>query len=108
MITIQDAIECPFCGCDEDIGVSHTEFKSTERYHVFCDNCDACSGYSYTFEGAILKWNTRKSYDVPIEIQDFIYKTLSFLELGDINREDCRLKITNLAEIIIKKYGLDK
>ena len=107
-ITIQDVIECPFCGCDEDIGIKHNVYKSTERYYIYCDNCDACSGYSYTFKGAIMKWNTRKNYDTPIDMQDFIYKTLAFLTLMDMSREDHKLKLVNQAEILIKKYKLDK
>lgn len=53
---------CPFCGEDEKIKIMKTAGK-TPVYFVYCGNCVAVSGSSFSEADAVIYWNTRAYED---------------------------------------------
>ena len=53
---------CPFCGEDEKIKIMKTAGKAPV-YFVYCGNCVAVSGSSFSEADVVIYWNTRAYED---------------------------------------------
>jgi Lar family restriction alleviation protein len=78
----ESLLECPFCGPNECKPYKESDDNYTK--YIMCGHCDARSGHSEDWEGAIDYWNTRscdkKSNDYIQGFNDAKKQMISIIE----------------------------